>query len=239
MDEQWFATIPIAHRGLHSAGVPENSIAAFLAAQKAGYAIELDVQLIKGGAVVVFHDETLYRMTGLNGFACDLEATNLKNTRLFGGAESIPSLEAAFERITAPICLDVKCSRGGDYRLEQRVLALIRHFNPTAAIASADPKTLIWFRKNAPDIPRGIIGGSFKNEGRSAWERYNLRRLAKLSDIKPAFISYELASLPFWRVTIARKLRKVPVLAWTVSSEEDLQKAKKYADNIIFEGFLP
>ncbi|MDR2639314.1 MAG: hypothetical protein LBC09_05715 [Helicobacteraceae bacterium] len=237
--DQWFVKMPIAHRGLHGEGAPENSIAAFLAAQEAGYAIELDIQPIKGGSIVVFHDDTLFRATGLNGFTCDLEATNLKNIPLLGGAETLPLLETVFERIKAPIYIDVKRSRNGDYRLEQRLLALIRHFNPTVAVASFDPKTLIWFRQNAPDIPRGIISCSFKGEDRSAWERYRLRRLFDLGEIKPAFISYELASLPFWRVTIARKLYKIPVLAWTVSSEADMQKAAKYADNIVFEGFAP
>ncbi|MDR0665030.1 MAG: hypothetical protein LBF86_05860 [Helicobacteraceae bacterium] len=239
MDAQWFTTTPIAHRGLHGGSVPENSIAAFLAAQEAKYAIELDVQLIKGGSIVVFHDDTLGRMTGLNGFTRDLEATNLKNVPLFGAGETIPLLETVFERVTAPIYIDVKRSRSDDYRLETRLLALIRHFNPTVAVASFEPKTLIWFKKNAPDIPRGIISRSFKNEDRSIWEKYRLRRLCDLGAIKPAFISYELDSLPFWRVTIARKFYKIPVLAWTVRNEEDLQKAKKVADNIVFEGFAP
>ncbi|MDR2152462.1 MAG: hypothetical protein LBO72_06550 [Helicobacteraceae bacterium] len=239
MDAQWFVTTPIAHRGLHGENIPENSIAAFLAAQEAGYAIELDVRLIKGGSIAVFHDETLARMTGLNGFTSDLEATSLKNVPLFGAGQMIPLLESVFERITAPIYIDVKRSSESDYLLEKRLLALIRHFKPTVAVASFDPKTLIWFRQNAPDIPRGIISCSFKGEDRSAWQKYRLRRLFDLRAVKPAFISYELNSLPFWRVTIARKLHKIPVLAWTVKNEEDLQKAGKVADNIVFEGFKP
>ena len=53
-----------AHRGLHGGGVPENSMAAFRRAVEAGYGIELDVHLSRDGEVVVFHDETLVRMTG-------------------------------------------------------------------------------------------------------------------------------------------------------------------------------
>ena len=36
-----------AHRGLHGAGVPENSLLAFLLAKERGYGIELDVQLTR------------------------------------------------------------------------------------------------------------------------------------------------------------------------------------------------
>ncbi|MBE6699047.1 MAG: glycerophosphodiester phosphodiesterase, partial [Ruminococcaceae bacterium] len=46
-----------AHRGLHNGkDAPENSLAAFEAACRAGYGIELDVQLSRDGTVMVFHD---------------------------------------------------------------------------------------------------------------------------------------------------------------------------------------
>ncbi|MFG1514500.1 glycerophosphodiester phosphodiesterase family protein, partial [Halobacteriovorax sp. ZH3_bin.1] len=57
----------IAHRGLHDDKKPENTMAAFKAAIKHNYAIELDVHLSSDGHVVVFHDETLERLTGSNG----------------------------------------------------------------------------------------------------------------------------------------------------------------------------
>ena len=39
-----FLTLPLAHRGLHGPGMPENSMAAFRAAVAQGYGIELDIQ---------------------------------------------------------------------------------------------------------------------------------------------------------------------------------------------------
>ena len=57
-----------AHRGLHKRdkSVPENSLAAFERAASYGYGIELDVQLSKDGQVVVFHDDTLNRVCGVD-----------------------------------------------------------------------------------------------------------------------------------------------------------------------------
>ena len=57
-----------AHRGLHKRdkSVPENSLAAFERAASYGYGIELDVQLSKDGRVVVFHDDTLNRVCGVD-----------------------------------------------------------------------------------------------------------------------------------------------------------------------------
>lgn len=54
----------IAHRGSRFEGLPENTLAAFLDAAKAGAdIIELDVWYTKDKKVVVFHDKCLTRMT--------------------------------------------------------------------------------------------------------------------------------------------------------------------------------
>ena len=66
--KSWLVETPIAHRGFHDDAHPENSISAFKNAIAHGYAIELDVQLLSDGTVVVFHDESLSRMTGNDGY---------------------------------------------------------------------------------------------------------------------------------------------------------------------------
>ena len=62
-----FMGMNFAHRGLHSRdkSVPENSLEAFELASRAGYGMELDVQLSRDGQVVVFHDDTLERVCGV------------------------------------------------------------------------------------------------------------------------------------------------------------------------------
>ena len=55
-----------AHRGLHNSERAENSMSAFLAAADAGYGIELDVRLSSDGKLVVFHDDTLLRVCGID-----------------------------------------------------------------------------------------------------------------------------------------------------------------------------
>ena len=82
-----FTRGPIAHRGLHSPGVPENSLAAFRAACDAGYAIELDVQPSADGVAMAFHDATLDRMTGAAGPVDALTAEALGHLRLAGSGE--------------------------------------------------------------------------------------------------------------------------------------------------------
>ena len=76
--ESWLVETPIAHRGYHGKSAPENSMLAFSKAIEKGYAIELDVQLLSDGTVVVFHDDSLARMTGNDGYIKYLTKTDLK-----------------------------------------------------------------------------------------------------------------------------------------------------------------
>ena len=52
-DTEKFTGIRYAHRGLHGEGRPENSLAAFKAAVDKGYAIELDVHLLRDGYLAI------------------------------------------------------------------------------------------------------------------------------------------------------------------------------------------
>jgi Glycerophosphoryl diester phosphodiesterase len=60
-----FLRLPIAHRAYHDAAAqrPENSLPAIRAAVRAGYGIEIDLQPSADGEAMVFHDDTLERLT--------------------------------------------------------------------------------------------------------------------------------------------------------------------------------
>ena len=66
--KSWLVERCIAHRGLHTDKLPENSLGAFENAIKNSYPIELDVHLLKDGTLAVFHDEVLSRVTGKDGY---------------------------------------------------------------------------------------------------------------------------------------------------------------------------
>ena len=56
----------IAHRGLHNNKLIENTIPAFKEAIKEKYPIELDIHLLKDKEIVVFHDDNLKRLVGID-----------------------------------------------------------------------------------------------------------------------------------------------------------------------------
>jgi glycerophosphoryl diester phosphodiesterase len=56
---------------------------------------------------------------------------------------------------------------------------------------------------------------------------------------RPQFVAYAVADLPALAPLFARRVLGLPLLAWTVRTEAERQRAMRWADQIIFEGFRP
>lgn len=236
--KSWIVEDYIAHRGLHNKEFPENSIPAFENAIKKGYPIELDVQLLSDNSVVVFHDSTLSRMTGQDGYIKNLTKDDLKNFKLNSTGYTIPLLEEVLKFVNGrtPLLIEIKNS-GKVGKLESETYNLLKNYSGEYAIQSFNPYVLSWFKQNAPEVIRGQLSGSFKGEPLSFIKRFVLRNLLLNKKISiPHYIAYEAKSLPNLAV---KRYKKLPLLAWTVRSQEEYIKLIKHCDNIIFENFEP
>lgn len=234
----WLVETPIAHRGYHNKNVPENSIEAFGKAIDKGYAIELDVQLLADGTVVVFHDDSLARMTGNDGYIKYLNKADLKALKLKGSKESIPTLEDVLKFVDGrvPLLIEIKNPHKVG-QLEQATIDILKNYKGEFAIQAFNPFSLGYFRKNAPQILRGQLSGSFKKEKLSWMKKIVLKKMRLNKKVsQPDFISYEANALPNRYV---KKYKNLPLLAWGVKSKEEYLKVIKYCDNIIFEKFDP
>lgn len=100
--------VAMAHRGFSLDGL-ENSMAAFRAAVDLGYQhLETDVHTTSDGVLLLFHDDTLERVTDGRGRISDLTAAEVAAARI-GGLEPVPlfdELLTAFPH--ARMNLDVK-----------------------------------------------------------------------------------------------------------------------------------
>lgn len=233
----WLVETPIAHRGLHSKNVPENSLAAFSKAIEKGYAIELDVQQLSDDTIVVFHDETLARMTGNDGYIKYLHKEDLKALSLKGSKEHIPTFEQVLKLVDGkvPLLIEVKNAYKVG-KLEQALIDALKNYNGEFAVQSFNPYSLSYFKKHAPNILRGQLAGSFNGE-KLGWFKKILLRKMKLNKVSvPHFINYEASTLPNRYV---KKFKDLPLLAWVVKSKEEYLKVVKYCDNVVFENFDP
>lgn len=221
----------IAHRGYHNINleIPENSLIAFEEAIRKNYLIELDLHILKDGSVVVFHDDNLERMTGVNKNLKDCSYEQIKDLKLQGTNSCIPLFKDVLNLVNGkvPIIIELKYDTFGGV-LEKEVINILKSYNGLYAIKSFNPFSVLWMRMHSPDVPRGFLSSDLKDK--SIWSKL----LLKFLDVD--FISYSIDSLPNKLVEKFRKNKLV--LGWTISSNSDLEKAKKYCDNFICENIL-
>lgn len=227
---------PIAHRGLHGIDAPENSLAAFGKAIEAGFPIEIDVRPIDDGTVVVFHDDKLTRMTDLDGYVCNMTRSDLEKVRLRNSDERIPTFKEVLEFVDGrtPLLIEIK-NDSTVGQLERDTLELLSSYKGEYAVQSFNPYSMEFFKKNAPQIPRGQLSCFFDKKDLGFFKRFVLKRLKMNKVSSPDLISYNHANLPNKYVTKT----KLPTLAWTVRSNAEMEKCLPYCDNIIFENFIP
>ena len=231
-----------AHRGLHGDGAEENTLEAFERACCAGYGIELDVQLSRDGEVVVFHDDSLRRMTGDARRVDQLDWAQLRALRVGAGGR-IPLLSEVLAQVDGRVPLLVELKNGRRNRaLCGATLAQLREYRGAYMIESFNPLMLRWFRRRAPEVLRGQLVASAPvyiavRAGRAG--AFLLSRLALNFLARPDFVADEVGAERFSAPRVQRALFHTALAAWTVRDEEIFQNCLLRGEMPIFEGFLP
>ncbi len=238
-DEHYYA-----HRGLHNnqGSAPENSLAAFSKAVEAGYGIELDIQLSKDQVPVVFHDYTLKRMCGVEGRVAEFTVEELQKLTLCDSLEHIPTLTQALSVIDGKVPLII------EFKIEQHDVALcpiamevLKQYKGAYCMESFHPFALRWFRKNHNEIMRGQLSTDFvkdKEKGNRI-VYFALSRLLFNRIGKPDFIAYRHLYPHISSLAIVRDLYQLPIAAWTIKNQEELEEARPYFRYMIFDSFIP
>lgn len=242
-----FLRLPIAHRGLHAPGVPENSMAAFRAAIAAGYGIECDIQAASDGTPVVFHDDDLPRLTGAQGLVRDLDIDALSALRILQTGEAIPTLADLLALVAGrvPLLIEIKDQSLRATRdigtLSQRVAELVAAYDGPVAVMSFNPHSVAAFRDAAPGIAVGLTTCGYLAGEWDMLDPAQRASLAKITDfdrVGAGFVSHDRKDLDNPALAML-KSRGVPVLTWTIRSAAQEHEARRIADNITFEGYLP
>lgn len=244
-----FLAVPLAHRGLHDrdAGRPENSRAAVRAAIAAGYGIEIDLQASRDGHAMVFHDYDLGRLTSETGPVRRRDAAQLAQIRLKGGDEGIPDLPEILALVAGqvPLLVELKDQHGQmgetDGALEFATAAALTDYAGPVAVMSFNPHMMIAMAARAPQVPRGLVTGAFSAENWPLLPEEARARLRAIRDYDAAgagFVSHEASDLDSPHLARLRA-RGAPILCWTVRSAEAEARARRVADTVTFEGYLP
>lgn len=246
----FFSQTLYAHRGLHSEKIPENSMSAFREAVERGYGIELDVQLTKDDCIVVFHDDDLKRMCGVEKYVRELTFDELNSLRLMESNEKIPLFADVLNMLSEfenPPHLIVEIKNPVSDKIEalcDRTVSILKQFYPDEkyCIESFSPLVVAYIKKRYPEIIRGQLSDAFMRDKKYRGNpMYFLLQHMLLNILaKPHFIAYNFRNSDSLTFRLIKFIYKPITAAWTVRSEAELIKAKESGFNVyIFENIIP
>lgn len=146
----------IAHRGFAEEGV-ENALSTLAAAVPEADAVEFDVRVSADGVPVVFHDETVDRLTDRSGPVDGYAVAELEAVVLRGTDEAIPRLATVLDRLSGPINPELKVPDGLD-----RVVDLLSAYDDRVLVSTFRPAVL----ESVPaDLGRAILAAPARPGG--------------------------------------------------------------------------
>ena len=232
-----------AHRGLHNAERPENSMAAFRAALEQGYGIELDIHLIRDGNLAVMHDTSLKRTAGADVNITELTTEELKNYRLNDTDETIPTFRQVLELFAgkAPLIIELKADGGNQEALVDAAVRAMDSYEGPYCMESFDPRCIHILKKKYPHIIRGQLTEDYFLTGNTLppvlkWALKNqVLNIATLPD----FVAYNNRDRKTFSNTLVRRFWGVQGVTWTLRTKEDFDAAVADGWIPIFENFEP
>lgn len=240
-DMSAFMGASVAHRGYfdNEVGIPENSLASFQAAIEKGFVIELDIQLSSDGVAFVFHDADLERMCGVQGKIWEYTAAELKEMKLFGTEETIPTFEETLALVNGqvPLLVEYKMDKV-DTAVCAAGQALLDKYNGAYAIQCFDPRALLWYKKNAPQVARGQLAEEFWEKEEYAGKPLYFVLTYMLTNVatRPDFISYKAIHKDNISLNVCRMLGAKTV-CYTLKSPEEFDYVNGDFDMYIFDSF--
>jgi len=239
-DLSFLKGLTITHRGLHDAagGTPEDSLLAFKTAIKHHQAIEFDLQILKDGQIIVFHDYNLKRLTGLDKAVKDCTYDEIKNLKLLNTNEKIPLLKEVLKLVNGRVVLDVEFKIGRRAGvLEQAACQLLDNYQGKFLVTSFSPLSVKWFKDHRPEFLRGQLIPNLDKSNRSVVDM--------VAKFLPKATFFSFLTQPDFVVTGVRSTSKkqirswqkkhLPIIFWTIRNNRELKFARKHGDALIYE----
>jgi len=142
-----------------------------------------------------------------------------------------------------PLVVEIKSRFDGDRRLIRRIAEVVRAYSGPLALMSFDADQVLAIRDHIPEVPRGIVAERYYHE--DEWQQLppekvrSMLHLRHAFQTRPHFVAYWINELPAPAPWIARHIFGCALLTWTVRTPEQRARAARYADQMIFEGFVP
>ena len=229
-----------AHRGLFGGDIPENSMAAFAAAVKAGYGIELDVHTTTDGVAVVHHDDSLMRMCGVDKMIEKSTYDEIKDVTLPDGSR-LPLFNEVLALVDGrvPLIVELKATKSADTRVADVAARELENYKGEYCIESFDPFVVKRYKK----FRRGVMCGQLAGRTYSKDDSFKMKVLKFLAEkmlfnviSRPDFVAYEFE----YRCNISCVLCRLfgaEKAYWTIRSPYARDRSRKEGAAVIFQDF--
>lgn len=242
------------HRGF-AGQYPENTILSFQKAIEAGAdVLEMDVRLTSDNKLVVFHDDTLNRMTSGSGIVKEKSLSEIKKVNV--GCEFVPQMQDnknnyPFKNAALKIpLLSEVFSEFQQYRfnidikqhekkVSEALYAAIKEFKLTekVLVASDDYKTIKYFRS----ISKGEIAtaASYREIATFLF----LKRIKLLKRFKIEADAFQIPEKYFGIRILSEHLiiethkKNIAIHPWTINEKEDMQRILSWGVDGIMTDF--
>ena len=206
----------IAHRVVfNNTSIPENSMKAFQKAIDLNYSIELDIQFTKDFVLVVFHDDNLKRMTGVNKNVCDLEYNEIKKLKLLDTNERIPTLQEVLKLVKGKVLLDIEIKTTKYVtRICNQFYDEINNYS-NFIVKSFNPKIV---RKIKKDHPEWDVGYLIQKKYPTSFYNIFLPSKFMIHYSKANFLAIDKKLLKSSKFIKLKK--KYPLFIWTVKKND-------------------
>jgi glycerophosphoryl diester phosphodiesterase len=239
----WLVARPIAHRGLHNktVGIIENTSSAFAGAIAGNYAIECDLQIDGDGEAVVFHDAKLDRVCDASGTVNALSTKQLQKIAIKSSRDKIQTLGELLDQVDGkvPLVIELKSHWDGSVDLALRALKVLENYTGPYCLMSYDPDLVAAVAEHSPQTIRGIIADRIVHPEYNQLpvsQRLNMRLFRHLDYTRPHFVSYYFRDLPYAPVQAMRAAGH-PIICFTIRNKEQEAIARRYTDQVTFEGY--
>jgi glycerophosphoryl diester phosphodiesterase len=239
----WLVARPIAHRGLHDKanGIIENTSSAFAGALAGNYAIECDLQITSDGEAMVFHDETLDRMTETVGLVKHHSVQELQKIAIKNSRDKIQTLGELLDQVDGKVTLviELKSHWDRDVALALRALKMLENYQGPYCLMSFDPDLVGAVADYSPNTVRGITADRTVHPEYNqlpVHRRLDMQLFRHLEMTRPHFVSFYFRYLPYAPVQAIRASGH-PVISWTIRNKEQEAMARRYSDQVTFEGY--
>ena len=220
-----------AHRGMHNnLNIPENSMKSFKRSLDKNIPIELDIHLTKDNKLVVFHDNNLKRMTGVNKLIRKCSYEELIKLKLLDTDEAIPLFIDVLNLINGKVLINIEVK--DDKRLQTTVellLNILDNYKGPFIIQSFYFRYLLLIKKKRKNYITGILVTNIK---KFCYKIMYFKFITSI--IKPDFIACNKNMI---MCNSVKKLRNKGyiIIAWTIKNKKEKKNAYKYADSLISE----